>query len=73
MLDTKLARACIPIPDASGLTDMDDPDCQAVVEDKVVICHIPPGKPDKAKTISVGAAAVPAHLRHGDTLGPCPE
>ena len=33
---------------------------------KVTLCH--KGK----KTISVGASAVPAHLRHGDTLGPCP-
>ncbi len=32
---------------------------------KVTLCH--KGK----KTISVGKAAVPAHLRHGDTLGTC--
>jgi hypothetical protein len=32
---------------------------------KVTLCH--KGK----KTISVGASAVPAHQRHGDTLGPC--
>ena len=40
---------------------------------KVTICHIPPGNPDNAHTITVGAPAVPAHLAHGDTLGPCPE
>jgi hypothetical protein len=39
---------------------------------KVVICHIPPGNPDNAKTIEVSADAVPAHLAHGDTLGACP-
>jgi hypothetical protein len=39
---------------------------------KVLICHIPPGNPDNAHTISVAQAAVPAHLAHGDTLGPCP-
>jgi hypothetical protein len=33
---------------------------------KVTLCH--KGK----KTISIGASAVPAHLRHGDTLGACP-
>jgi hypothetical protein len=33
---------------------------------KVTLCH--KGK----KTITVGAPAVKAHLRHGDTLGPCP-
>jgi hypothetical protein len=33
---------------------------------KVTLCH--KGK----KTITVGAPAVKAHLRHGDKLGPCP-
>jgi hypothetical protein len=33
---------------------------------KVTLCH--KGK----KTITVGAPAAKAHLRHGDTLGPCP-
>jgi hypothetical protein len=42
-------------------------------EQQVTICHIPPGNPDNAHTITVGASAVPAHLAHGDTLGPCPE
>ena len=32
---------------------------------KVTICH-------KGKTITVGAPAVPAHQRHGDTIGRCP-
>ena len=32
--------------------------------DRVVICH-------KGATTSVPAPAVPGHLGHGDTLGPC--
>lgn len=32
---------------------------------KVTICH-------KGKTIKVAQPAVKAHMRHGDTLGPCP-
>ena len=32
---------------------------------KVTLCHT-------GKTITVGAPAAKAHLRHGDTLGPCP-
>jgi hypothetical protein len=38
--------------------------------EKVLICH----KPDKkgGHTLSVSSAAVPAHLAHGDKLGPCP-
>ncbi len=39
--------------------------------DKVAVCHIPPGNPANAHTIVVGAPAVQAHLRHGDTLGAC--
>jgi hypothetical protein len=38
--------------------------------DKVLVCH----KPDKkgGHTLSIAAPAVPAHLAHGDKLGPCP-
>jgi hypothetical protein len=39
--------------------------------DKVTICHIPPGNPSNAHTISVGASAVKAHLDHGDNMGDC--
>ena len=41
-------------------------------EGKAVICHYPPGNPGNRHTIEVGQPAVPAHLAHGDTLGPCP-
>jgi hypothetical protein len=41
-------------------------------QEKVTICHIPPGNPDNAHTIVVAAAAVPAHLElHGDSVGEC--
>lgn len=36
-------------------------------EDKVEVCHVPPGNPDAAHLITVGAPAVPAHMAHGDT------
>jgi len=38
---------------------------------KTTVCHIPPGNPDKAHTITVGTPAVPAHLAHGDYETPC--
>jgi len=41
-------------------------------QDRVCVCHIPPGNPDNAHTICVGAPAARAHIRHGDTMGPCP-
>jgi hypothetical protein len=34
-------------------------------QDRVVVCH-------KNKTLTVGAGAQEAHLRHGDSLEPCP-
>jgi hypothetical protein len=58
----------------------DDSDYNEPIEDpqngddknKVEICHIPPGNPDNAHTITVGESAVLAHVaQHGDTIGPC--
>ncbi len=43
----------------------------ALAASKVSLCHIPPGNPSAAHTISVSENAVPAHLAHGDQLGPC--
>src|SRR5262245_4048274 len=48
-----------------------DPVAQGAGTTQVTICHIPPGNPANAHTITVGAPAVPAHLRHGDSLGAC--
>ena len=47
--------------------------CPADADGRVTICHIPPGNPDNAHTITVGPNAVPAHLAHGDLCGPCEE
>lgn len=41
-------------------------------EKKITICHIPPGNPGKAKTLTIGASAWPAHQAHGDKEGACP-
>lgn len=40
-------------------------------EAKVDVCHIPPGNPDNAHTITISENAVSAHLDHGDRLGAC--
>ena len=37
---------------------------------KVLVCHKPSKK--GGHTLSISSSAVPAHLGHGDTLGPCP-
>jgi len=40
-------------------------------EQKVLICHNPPGNPEGASTLCISPSAVPAHLEHGDYLGDC--
>ncbi len=42
-------------------------------DDKVEICHIPPGNPGNAKEIEVDVSSVPSHLDHGDNVGECKE
>ena len=38
----------------------------------LVLCHIPPGNPDNAKSITIGTKAARAHIyNHGDTMGEC--
>ena len=39
-------------------------------DEKVLICHKPNQK--GGHTLSVSSSGIPAHLAHGDTLGPCP-
>ena len=53
-----------------NIDDNGTPDEGGEGGEKVLICH----KPDKkgGHTISVSSSAVPAHLGHGDKLGPCP-
>jgi hypothetical protein len=41
-------------------------------QNKVTLCHIPPGNPANFQTITVAESSVAAHLeQHGDFLGPC--
>ncbi|MBX9853088.1 MAG: hypothetical protein K2X86_15200, partial [Cytophagaceae bacterium] len=42
-------------------------------EEKVTICHLPPGNPDNTQTIVIPKSALKAHLDHGDKIGECPK
>lgn len=39
--------------------------------DKITICHFPPGNPDNPQTIEISPNAWDAHEAHGDHLGAC--
>ena len=41
------------------------------VDNSITICHIPPGNPGNAHTITVDVASWPAHQAHGDYKGAC--
>ena len=39
-------------------------------EEKIDICHLPPGNPENVQIITIGISALEAHLAHGDnTVG----
>ena len=40
-------------------------------QSRVEVCHIPPGNPENAHTITISENALEAHLDHGDHLGAC--
>ena len=47
-------------------------DSTVVTTSSTTICHVPPGNPENAHTISIGIPAVRAHFaNHNDTPGPC--
>ncbi len=62
--------ACCLCLAVTGLAAADGP-CEEGPNGKVTICHVPPGNPNNAHTISVSTNAADAHLGHGDYCGPC--
>src|SRR4051812_44685821 len=61
-------KAASPTPAATpDFTGAADPN-------KCTICHLPPGNPGNAQTLTIGCSAVDAHMRNhpGDCMGPCP-
>lgn len=63
-----------PAPDTSTSTPdvaTSTPDGTGSGQTKVVICHVPPGNPSNAKTISIGEPALSTHLAKGSYKGEC--
>lgn len=59
---------CVVFPGTGNIPD--EWKCGAGSQ-KVLICHITPGDPTDRNTICVPPSALPAHLAHGDYIGPC--
>ena len=45
--------------------------CDPADTKKTTVCHIPPGNPANAHSITVSVNALAAHLGHGDSIGQC--
>lgn len=72
---TAASKSSLSADPASFLSDtallQRDPGTPIGPPRKIIICHCPPGNPGNCHTIRVSESAVPAHLAHGDHLGPC--
>jgi hypothetical protein len=66
-------RLSVVVPVVAGLLALHPPAVNAASgNEKVTICHIPPGNPDNRHEITVSIFAVPAHVMlHGDDVGSC--
>jgi len=56
---------------SNNICGQGDDDTTACGENKVEICHIPPGNPSNAHAICISPNALNAHLAHGDYEGHC--
>ena len=68
-----------PVDTVAGIVQFDDAKsdkpAKSQYEEKVTICHRPPGNPNNAQTLTLPQSGANNHLRNhpGDTTGPCPQ
>jgi hypothetical protein len=65
------AAAALAVTGMAAVGSSAGPAASLQYEKKVTICHRTGSKKHPFVTIRVSRRAVPAHLRHGDKLGPC--
>jgi hypothetical protein len=66
-----VVRGVLVVAALAALVGVDAPAAQAQGE-KVTICHIPPGNPENAHTITISVNALAPHMElHGDKVGEC--
>jgi hypothetical protein len=66
-----VAAAALAVTGMAAVGSSAGPAASLQYEKKVTICHRTHSKKHPFVTIRVSRRAVPAHLRHGDALGPC--
>ena len=65
------AVALVSVVQAARSTSAQRPAAADQYPKKVTICHRTGSQKNPFRTITVSRNALPAHLRHGDTIGPC--
>ena len=71
MVDKKMLRGAMLVVALTGMV-MTTPTSVQADSFKVTICHRPPGNPENEQTITIGVAAVAAHMaNHDDSFGEC--
>jgi hypothetical protein len=73
MVNKKMFRGAMLVVALTGMVMTTPTSVQAEGQEKFTICHVPPGNPENAQTITVAFPALVAHFANhgGDSFGEC--